>query len=911
MSESVRGGRTDDSPFSAEKATVPRAYPNGPQQPSAASLALAIASGMLSDEPMLPITDLLQLSLLGSPATGTGFEVWGATGPVVVAEVGRCDLPVIARSVVRIDDHAEIGVVRCHGESTAIDIRTPIDGQPNRVDIHLDTVDRAERAASTLSSIVAHLLLDLPPWGARPDDSTGVLVTDARARVISSTPSMHGILGYTPEDLLGRSLLGLLHPDDREIALLAFKRTRSSGGRRLPREWRLLHANGEPVSVQLTGHNRLDDPTVGGVVNKVHATGARNLMDRVLSAHMRILEDAARGIPIDAVLDRIARLLDDVVDGHALLFTSPDTDPSSSASGGTLELRVAPSLPDTVHDRLRHPQPVSEEAAPWGRAALRGESVIDERLRGPGFEGWHDELHTLGFRAAYAFPFRPDQRNRLGAIAVLSHRGGPPTDDEAHVLRVAAGLARLTIERDLSAANLLRRTTHDDLTSLPNRVLITDLLDHMLQVGLADHITAVLFVGIDRFTLVNESFGHDVGDRLICTAGQRLVRAAPEGATVGRFGGDEFVVLLPHLNAPRDALAFAETFANALRAPFDLDGLDLRATVSIGVAFAQPTERGASADHAADPHTGGPLQAAGLLRDADAAMVRAKSQGRDRFEIFDDVLRAQVHERLRTEQDLRAGLEDEQLVVFYQPEIDLLSGRSVGAEALVRWQHPTRGLLLPGEFIELAEETGLVVPLGERVLAAAVAYAAFVVADTANRPAHLESRSAETSTEPPFTVWVNAAMRQLDPASRAHRPLVHTIRELLNLHQLPAHHLGVEVTERDLVRDIDDTITQLQELVDLGVRVAVDDFGTGYSSLTYLKRLPVHVVKIDQSFVSGLGVDPHDDAIVRAVIDLAHALGKEVVAEGVETEEQRSRLLSMGCRYAQGFLFARPMPRPG
>lgn len=910
MSESVLGGRTDDNAGVAASAPTVRASLEGQQQPSAVSLALALASGMLSDEPTLPIADLLQLSLLGSTAAGAGFEVWGATGPVVVAETGRCDLPVVARRAVRIDEHTEIGHVRCHGESTAIDIRTSEDGQSDRSDLHLDTADRAELAASTLSSLIKDLLVDLPPWGARPDDPVGVFVTDGDARVISSTPSMHLILGHTPEALLGRSVLGLLHPDDREIALLAFKRTRSSGGRRLPREWRLLHANGEAVSVQIKSHNRIDDPSVGGVVYNVVATGARTLMDRVLSAHMRILEDAARGIPIDTVFDRIVRLLDDVVDGHALLFTAPDTDPSSVASGGTIELRVAPSLPDALRDRLRHPQAVSEQAPPWGRSTMRGESVVDERLGGPGFEGWRDELHTLGIRAAYAFPFRPEQRNRLGAVAVLSRRGGPPTDEEAHVLKVAAGLARLAIERDLSAADLLRRTTHDDLTSLPNRVLLTDLLDHMLHIRPADRTTAVLFVGIDRFTLVNESFGHDVGDRLLRAAGQRLVAAAPEGATVGRFGGDEFVVLLPHLAAPHDALNAADAFADALRAPFDLDGLDLRATVSMGVAFAQPNEIAEPTEPVSRP------VGASLLRDADAAMVRAKGQGRDRVEIFDDVLRAQVHERLRTEQDLRAGLDADELVVFYQPEIDLLTGRPVGAEALVRWQHPTRGLLLPSEFIELAEETGLVVPLGEQVLAAAVAYAASVVGGTvphqSHDPGQLDPGQLDgTPTAPPFTVWVNAAMRQLDPPSRAQRPLVHTIRELLDLHQLPAHHLGVEITERDLVRDIDDTITQLQELVDLGVRLAVDDFGTGYGSLTYLKRLPVHVVKIDRSFVSGLGVDAHDDAIVRAVIDLAHALGKEVVAEGVETDEQRTRLLAMGCRYAQGFLFARPLPRPG
>jgi diguanylate cyclase (GGDEF)-like protein len=422
---------------------------------------------------------------------------------------------------------------------------------------------------------------------------------------------------------------------------------------------------------------------------------------------------------------------------------------------------------------------------------------------------------------------------------------------------------------------LLHQAFHDTLTGLPNRALLADRLGQALARRERRSLeAAVLFLDIDRLKWVNDSLGHAAGDQLLVDVAGRLKGVLRPGDTVARFGGDEFVVLCEELANPGEAMCVAERLREALATPFHLRGREICLTASIGIALASTSTHDT-------PDA--------LLRDADAAMYRAKERGRDRVELFDDHMRSRALARLETESTLRRGIEQGQLRVHDQPVIELATGRAMGLEALVRWQHPERGLVPPSEFITVAEETGLIVGLG-----------AFVLTEACTQVARWNSRSPD---RPPLTVSVNLSAHQLHT-----RGLRELVAEVLGQTRLDPKLLCLEITESALVEDADVSRAALDSLKDLGVTLAVDDFGTGYSSLSYLKRLPLDVLKIDQSFVRGVPLDTDDAAIVRAIIAMAKSLRLRLIAEGIEDADQRAFLEREGCEEGQGYLFSRPAP---
>jgi diguanylate cyclase (GGDEF)-like protein len=421
-----------------------------------------------------------------------------------------------------------------------------------------------------------------------------------------------------------------------------------------------------------------------------------------------------------------------------------------------------------------------------------------------------------------------------------------------------------------------RGALYDPITGLPNRELLTDRISHALAGHLPDDTEsiAVVLLGLDRFKVINESLGHAMGDRLLVAVGQRLVRGLRPGDTVARVGGDEFGIILDPVTDADDARRIADRIVTELRAPFPLNGREWFVSASMGIALAQPGR--ATPDE--------------LLREAEIAMVRAKGDATNRHALFEPSMSAQTLERVEMESDLRAALERHELRVHYQPIVRLDSTKIVGFEALVRWQHPTRGLVAPLAFIPLAEETGLIVPVGKWVL------------QTACRQAAKWRQTRIDSAGQPLFVSVNLSARQFIQAD-----LVEDVAAILDETGLDASALELEITESALMDQSEAGIRTLRRLRALGVRLVLDDFGTGYSSLSYLKHLPLDTIKIDRSFVAGIE-EIADRSIVEAVVALAHGLGIGVVAEGIETERQAERLLELGCDLGQGYLFSRPVP---
>lgn len=423
-------------------------------------------------------------------------------------------------------------------------------------------------------------------------------------------------------------------------------------------------------------------------------------------------------------------------------------------------------------------------------------------------------------------------------------------------------------------ARLANAALHDSLTGLPVRALLESRLEKAISRARRNDFTlGVLAVSIDRFQLVNDSLGNDHGDLLLRAVAERLRRCLRDEDSLGRFGKEEFVILLEQVEDATGAARVAERILSSLADPFQLAGEDIVAAGSIGIAI---NERG--------------TQSAGdLIRDAEVAMRRAREADRSRYEMFDTSMRASARRRLTLESELRRAVERNELSVRYQPLVALGSGEVVGAEALVRWQHPERGELLPGEFLPVAEQNGMIEPIGEWVLREAC------------RVGSQLHRS--NGSHAPIRMNVNLSVKQL----RAGGELVLKVAEILRETGLPAELLTLEITETVLVRERDPASATLEALRSLGVHLAIDDFGTGYSSLAYLRYLPVSLLKIDNSFVADLQ-DGVDEKIVKWMLSLGTALDMPVCAEGVETKEQRDALVALGCELAQGYFFSRPVP---
>jgi diguanylate cyclase (GGDEF)-like protein/PAS domain S-box-containing protein len=515
----------------------------------------------------------------------------------------------------------------------------------------------------------------------------------------------------------------------------------------------------------------------------------------------------------------------------------------------------------------------AEELYGWSAGEALGRKLRDLTL----IEGWLDKVEEIDseLRAGRSWSGEVLLRRKDGSHVPVFGTATPIFDERGNLAGMIGASADIS-ERKALEEELQRRAAHDLLTGLLNRHAFVERLGHALQrTGRKEDSASigVLFMDLDGFKTVNDSLGHGAGDRLLVAVAERIKNRLRYEDTLARLGGDEFAVLLERVENPSEAIRVVHRIAEGLREPFSVADYRVSVNTSIGVALG-------------DANTDDPER---MLREADTAMYRAKEQGPGRYEVFDPAMQARAQERLELEAELRQAVERGEFVLHYQPIVSLRDGSMVGFEALLRWQHPKKGLQRPPSFLPLAEETEQIVPIDGWVLQEACRQA--------------ERWERDHTSAPPIRINVNLSARQLK-GGRLTRPIEETLTRVA----LEVHTLALDITEGFLLRASEDEARTLDDLKKMGIRLDLDDFGTGYSSLSYLNSFPVDGVKLDKSFVEGLGGNATGTALVRKITDLCHTLGLEVLAEGIETPEQATLLKDMGCDLGQGYYFGRPLP---
>ena len=729
-------------------------------------------------------------------------------------------------------------------------------------------------------AVVGTLVRELTRWGRDSDarfrrgfDDSQVpmaLVTlDGHAMEVND--ALCRLLGREREAIEGRKVGMLVYAEDLRINRAAFTRIVRSDAAFERFDSRLVRSDGELILASVTASvvRDQDGEPQYFFVQTQDVTIERRAMDELRRRGLQQQAIARLGQLALSERDPVAfmqHLAETVAETLGVERTSVL---ELDAAGEEFCVAAGVGWPQGIVGVLRVP---STENSPAGHALrARTQVVVDDVLGDDRFEV-PEIVRALGIRSGVAAVVDGHEAPFGVLIVYASQLRSFDADDVAFV-QAAANILSSAVERRRSDDANRFAALHDPLTGLANRTLALDSLQLALaRRGREGTSVAVLVLDLDRFKVINDSLGHDVGDELLLQLAPRLCEAVRPTDTVARLGGDEFLVVCDVVASPREAMVVAERLAAAVAAPLTLQSGEHFLSASIGLAV--------SSTVGDTPET--------LVRDADAAMYRAKEAGRGRCELFDEGMRKRVLSRLRVETELRSAITRGALRVHYQPVVDAFTGRPEAVEALVRWEHEDRGLLGPAEFIAVAEETGLITRLGRFVLEAATAQVA-----------------VWQRTYGPLELCVNVSGRQL-----ANPQFPAEVAAIVQRSGMLPGTLGLEITESVLIEEAGSSVRVLNALQEQGLRLLLDDFGTGYSSLSYLKNFPLDALKLDRSFVDGLGVHSGDTAIVEAIVRMAHAVDMTVVAEGVETDEQLATLRRLGCGRAQGFLFAAPMTAP-
>jgi diguanylate cyclase (GGDEF)-like protein/PAS domain S-box-containing protein len=696
-----------------------------------------------------------------------------------------------------------------------------------------------------------------------------LFVKDLGSRfVLANNATAYDVGQASPEDLIGKTDLDFYEEPQARIMLqqehdimfggLSFIDVEERGCNRSAGErWHL--ATKLPL--------RNDAGEVIGLVGCCRDITARKREERLREGEAAILERIASSADLVDVLNPLLRLVEaECPDIKATILLLDE-------EGNHLHSCAAPSLPQAWIDAAEG-IPVGEGVGSCGTAVHRREAVIVSDVEtDPLWQDFREVSRPFGIKACWSWPIAASDGTILGTSAMYCGVARGPHAMENHLAAFTTHIAAIAIQRKQAEERIRFLAQNDALTGLPNRTRLEPVVNHALRnAAQIRSELAIVFIDIDSFKTVNDSLGHRAGDGVLQIIAGRLLSILGPRETAARFSGDEFVVLLREAGLDSGVtLARVAALRAAVGAPIAIDGRTFHLTTSVGVAHY--------------PHDGATAEA--LIANADAALFRAKEFGRDNIQLFSSEMRLGRDGRLFRQEEMRHGLREEEFLLHYQPQVSLVTGRVEGVEALVRWRHPTLGLLLPAEFVPLAEQTGLIVRLG----------------DWALRSACRQVRDWQRAGLPAVTVSVNVSARQFREPD-----WVGQVAAALTESDLAPHWLELEVTESLIMQDPRNAVVRMQALRDLGVQIAIDDFGTGYSNLSSLNTFPISRLKIDQSFVRGLPDAPSDSVITGAVISLGHQLGLTVIAEGVETSAQLDFLRDKGCDAVQGHLVGRPMP---
>ena len=726
--------------------------------------------------------------------------------------------------------------------------------------LRADEVESAKRKA--VNEVVS--LQTLIDW--LPDN---VWVKDATSRFVISNNATAAQIGFAgAADLIGKTDFDL-HPAELAEQFVADEqKVIRSGQPLIDHEEYVIGSSGAKRWLLTTKVPLRDDRNeIFGLAGISRDITERKLADIWRVGQREILEMIAMSAPLEKVLEHLMRLVESQVAGISGSVLLLDND------GVHLRHGAAPSLSKAYTSAIDGVR-IGPKVGSCGTAVYRRETVIvSDIMHDPLWEDFRELAAAHGHRSCWSTPILSHQGDVLGAFALYSREVREPTEAELRLIELPTRLAGIAIERKKAEDRIHFMANHDALTGLPNRILLKDRLSQALfHAQRYDRSVAVAFIDLDNFKIVNDSLGHNAGDELLRVVAARMATCVRSTDTVVRLGGDEFVVIL--FDQPTDAdiiVATVQKIRTAIGEPVRLEGHDLRVTSSVGVAIYP--------DDGAEVDT--------LLGNADAAMYRAKENGRDNFQFYTPDLNTKAHEKFLLQQELRNAVARSEFVLLYQPQVDLRTDRVFAVEALIRWNHPTLGTLSPIKFVPLAEESGLIVQIGDWVL----------------HEACRQNKSWQDAGMPPITVCVNVSARQF-----REKNLVSRIVSALRESGLRPEYLELELTESLIMQDVDRAVATMEELQILGVQISIDDFGTGYSSLSALKTFPVARLKIDKSFITDVSSEENDKAVACAVISLGQKLNLRVIAEGVETDDQVAFLRANNCDEMQGYHFSKPVP---
>ncbi len=728
------------------------------------------------------------------------------------------------------------------------------------IEIHRDVTD-IEAARKAAEDRLSHQhLLDLVPailW-----------VKDAKSRFRIANKAAAVKIGHqSPEALIGKDDFELHPPETARQYFSDEQRIIRSGEPMVDKEEYVIDLSGRKTWISTTKVPLRDDNgEIIGLVGSSRDITERRQADLLRDGQAEILEMIAMSAPLQEILERLIKLIESQLSGivGSVLLLDPD--------GVHLRCGAAPSV-NATYSAATEGIAIGPKAGSCGTAIYRRQPVIVRDIaEDPLWELCRDLALRVGYRSCWSTPILSHDGGALGAFAMYSGEPREPTSGESRLIDIAVRIAGIAIERKRAEDRIKFMASHDVLTELPKRSgRAASLAEATRYAASQAKWVAVAFLDLDNFKPINDSLGHNAGDELLRALAKRLVRHAGPRDTIIRLGGDEFLVILADLDASvEDVSNKVHNLKAVISEPVRIAGRDIRVTSSIGIAT-YPND-GADVDT--------------LLANADTAMYHAKQSGRNNYKLFTPALNAKARARLLLQAELDAAISNSQFVLFYQPQVETKTGRVFAVEALIRWMHPTKGLVPPMQFIPLAEETGLITKIGDWVL----------------EEACRQNKEWQAKGMPPIAVSVNVSPRQFKDKDLANR-----VADKLKRTELAPEYLELEVTESLVMQDLDQAIATMEAIKDLGVRLSIDDFGTGYSSLAALRRFPVHRLKIDKSFIQHVVTNESDTALASAMISLGQRLKLRVIAEGVETDEQIRFLKENNCDEMQGYYFSKPL----